>query len=90
MHNFEQIVRKEGLRVRGIESEYYIIGNGKCYKLNELGALVIKYTGQKMELKDFCAKVSQKYHEEDLDKIEKDVLNYIDFLKEEGLIYINE
>ena len=42
MHNFEQIVRKEGLRVRGIESEYYIIGNGKCYKLNELGALVIK------------------------------------------------
>lgn len=72
--------------MRSINGKYYLYGNGSCFELNEIGALTWKYIDENMTTNEFCTKVGKKYNEENIEKIENDVNEFIDFLRNKGMI----
>lgn len=80
MTNLSEIQKKEGVIIRRLENDYYIFNEGKCYKVNETGALVYKYIGKDMQLSEFCKKMAIKYNSDCCDDIMKDVITFIEFL----------
>lgn len=88
--NFKIYNRKSNLRVRKFNEEYYMLCSGKCYEINEIGAIIVKYLGQDIEVKELSNKINEVYSDTNPEIIEKDIEVFISFLYDEGLIYINE
>ncbi|HEM5251699.1 TPA: hypothetical protein U1341_002212 [Streptococcus suis] len=58
-------------RVRKFNGEYYLIGKGKVYSLNYLGAVVLKYIGSDITVNELSNKISEKYPGTDIETISK-------------------
>ena len=81
MNNLNEINKNENAIIRKLEDNYYIFIDGKCYKVNETGALVYKYIGSDMPISLFCQKMAKKYDSESSEMIMKDVMAFIEFLE---------
>ena len=89
-YNLADIKKNKNMRMRSVDGTFYLFGNGQCFELNELGALTWKYIDNDMSTEEFCEKVAVKYKENDLNKIQNDVNEFVVFLKDNGLVDINE
>ncbi|WP_142967729.1 PqqD family protein [Enterococcus casseliflavus] len=83
MHNLKII---EDIRIRKLGHNFYIIGNGKTYEINEMGAIILKYINKDMTVEILAHRISDKYHEEDVMKVIDDINEYISFLKSADII----
>lgn len=63
MDNFSDLYKNKKFKVREIEGKYYLYGNGSCYLLNDMGAIVWKYVGKDMMSDEFIGKVNTKYED---------------------------
>ncbi len=88
--NLNQYNRHNSLRIRKFSDEYYMLGSGKCYKINETGAIVVKYVGKDMPIEALGSKIMDTYNGANIDEIIEDIKAFVDFLLDEGLINENE
>lgn len=88
--NLNKYNRKDGLRIRKFNDEYYMLCSGKCYEINETGAIVIKYISKDMTIETLSNKIAETYSVCVVDKISEDINSFIDFLLSEGLINQHE
>lgn len=88
-YDMKTMKKNEAMRIRKVGKEYYLFGNGVCFELNELGALTWNYLGGDLSTDVFCMKVSQKYKEEDVDKIKRDVNEFLSFLTEQKVASVD-
>ncbi|MFQ7133770.1 MAG: PqqD family protein [Oscillospiraceae bacterium] len=86
MDNFSDLYKNKKFKVREIEGKYYLYGNGSCYLLNDMGAIVWKYVGKDMMSDEFIGKVNTKYEDTTPDQIRTDVDSYINFLISIGAV----
>lgn len=87
IQNLNELRKCEYIIVRKIEDKYYMLGQGKCFELNETGVLVVKYIGKNMLISEFCKKLAQKYEGRvQIEQIERDIELFIDFLIKNRLI----
>lgn len=88
--NLNQYHRKDNLRIRKFNDEYYMLCSGKCYKINETGAVVIKYIGKDMPINTLSNRIMEIYNGCNIDEIIEDIKTFINFLFNEGLINQHE
>lgn len=86
--NFIQIKRNPDLRIRKVQEQYYIFDRHKCYAVNFTGAIVVHTLEKNYPMKDFLDKLSEKFDVNDFDTLQKDVITFIEFLAQVGLVTI--
>lgn len=85
-YDLDRLKKNKKVRMRALDGKYYLFGNGVCFELNELGALTWKYIDEGMSTAEFCIKVGEKYSEKNVEKIENDIYEFIDFLRAKRMI----
>jgi|GEM_PF-1556035 len=88
IENMNQLKRMNNTRIRKIEQSYYLISNGECFELNEIGALVVNAIGKDLSFGKVCMRLSDIYSYKNIEIIERDVSNYIDYLIENDIVTI--
>ena len=84
--NFNMLSRKSDLNIRKINEQFYLTTFNSCYEVNLVGAAIVNAIGQDLTLGEICEKLAKKYENDDIIQIERDVVNFLEFLQEEGLI----
>lgn len=88
--NLNQYNRQNSLRIRKFGNEYFLLSYGKCYKVNEIGAIIVKYIGKDMTIENLSNSIANLYEECNIDQIAEDIKNFINFLLNEELVNQNE
>lgn len=84
--NLKQLSCNDRLNLRKIQNKYYLIAGRSCYEVNNTGASIVNVIGQDITLEELCEKLSTKYHFEDISIIKSDVIKFINYLINEGMI----
>lgn len=88
--NLNKYNKKLDTRVRKLNNNYYLLGQKKSYSVNYLGAVVLKYIGSDIDVLDLAKKISNFYELDNIFEIKTDIINFIKFLLNEGLIDQND
>ncbi|HEL1773398.1 PqqD family peptide modification chaperone [Streptococcus suis] len=88
--NLNQYKKELDTRVRKLNNNYYLLGQKKSYSVNYLGAVVLKYIGSDIDILDLAKKISNFYKLDNTFEIKTDIINFIKFLLDEGLINRND
>lgn len=75
------------VHVRKFKNDFYLLGNGKGYRLNYVGAVVIKYLHKDMEISELSGKIASYYGIEDTEQIAADICNFLNFLIQNNLVH---
>lgn len=78
--------RNENTNVRKFSNEYYIICAHKTFKINEIGAVILKYVGSEISISELANRILSKYEGAKYDEIYKDIENFLLFLISENII----
>lgn len=86
--NLNQIKRNPELRIRKVQEQYYIFDRHKCYAVNTTGAIVVHALEKDYPMQEFLDRLSKKFNMCDINQLQNDVLEFLDFLEREELVSI--
>lgn len=84
--NFAHYTRDITFRIRKIDSVFYLVSPQKCYEVNEIAVVILKTIGKNVDINQLVEKISLNYKEDDIERIKKDVFNFVDFLINNNII----
>lgn len=90
IQNLNQLSTNNRIILRKIQKQYYLIVGSSCYEINNTGASIVNVIGQDLSIQELCKKISVKYNFTDIAVIERNLIEFISFLIDEGVISINE
>lgn len=85
INNLKQINKKSNYIFRKLSGDFYLIGNGACYKLNITGATVINALGKDIDIDEVCKRLSLKFAHSNIQEIRTDVDAFLQFLISEEI-----
>ena len=84
--NLNDIKRKEELQIRKIADQYFLICGRNCYEINITGAIFVNMIGNTISLSELSRRIGSKFNCYDVEQIESDVNDFIQFLISEALV----
>lgn len=87
IENMSEFVLSNEISIRKSGKEYYLLKEGKCFKINETSAIILKYIGCSMDIEEFSERIAKKYEcIENKEIILSDVMEYMELLEKNGII----
>lgn len=82
----KEIYKKEvGVLLDRVDDKFYVVFNYSVFEVNEVGARIIDLCNGRSSTNEIVEKLS-KHFQKEYEVIYDDVITYIDFLKENGLV----
>ena len=78
--NFSTYERNINYRMRELNGKYYLFGENNCFEVNQIARLIYLAIGRDLSLENFVCKVSKKFQYDDIIKIEKDTIEFLNSL----------